>query len=1101
MGRVMGEVLGGIERGRFVRTIGTGLGIGQVQAALEGGLQIHYFDSISDDVAFAEVADPSTVRGVRLSPQTRCYWRTNGKWRIGRILEGDDRAYMVRFANQEDRLVPAKDLRVRWARPLNDPTDLLVAHGHESAYFHNCRQPWIKQIVQQRAACHGITSLLSSVVQFYPHQVRCVRRVLEDPLQRYLLADEVGLGKTIEAGIIIRQYLLDTPNAEVLVLTPKTLRKQWVNELTDKFLIDDFEQATLKIRSHDRWEEWDRPLDHPGMLVVDEAHHLCGDWSDPVSSARFRKLQMLASAADKLLLLSATPLLHHEASFLGMLHLLDPTLHALDDLDGFKEKVANRQAIGSLLYTLTPDTPPFLIQEKVDALRQLFPDDIALRDSLARLEYAASREINADLPASVLEVREHLSETYRLHRRLLRTRRSDEAVDVFPLRGRGQPTNEIFVDPAGESIFLLVDGLRDELVEGAPRLADSDETTDLAELVWAIAARTCSDREALGTFVNACLEPMSSSTEPNADLSPLEARLISQIQWTDRSKAMIERLAEAAKSDSLERPRIDAAIAFLRKTQARKCVVFVSYSSVAALLYQALSIEFGDEIVASQLNDTPAERLQTELDRFRYDRTCRVFVCDATAEEGLNLQFADTVLHFDLPWDVNRLEQRLGRFDRFGFSGPIRSVVLRTAGQSITTYEEAWLECLVSGFRVFDYSIASLQHPIEIVCSELEVSLLRDGPNAMVGSSDSIWGRLQHERQLIDEQDTLDAIDQGQEDQDLFDSVDNAENGWKAWSSAANNWISDGLGALRFSRLSADARPEVVTYRLSPPEEEPRQENMPLIPWDTIRDRFADLVDRPGCYQREAATRIPGVRLFRVGEPFISAIDDFTHWDDRGRAFMFWRTSAGWSEKATLLAFRFDYVIEPAPAPLHDFLDAQAEPLDIAALVRRADSFFAPFVTTIWLDVNGEPIETEATLDLLSQPYSPASGDVNLSGARAEAIRRFVSADAWERVCRTARERSESIIRDDAELARRVEVAVDTALRRRTKVTQQLRARSSDSASKLAPASVRELDVEGVLMDSVVAAVRSPLISLDTAGLVVLSSRSPQASGIPLPSE
>ena len=95
----------GLQRGQFVKASKTGLGIGQIHEASEGGLQIHYFGSISNEVALALTADPFSVTRVRLSPQTRCYWRAEGRWRIGRILEGDDHEYMVRFANQEDLLL------------------------------------------------------------------------------------------------------------------------------------------------------------------------------------------------------------------------------------------------------------------------------------------------------------------------------------------------------------------------------------------------------------------------------------------------------------------------------------------------------------------------------------------------------------------------------------------------------------------------------------------------------------------------------------------------------------------------------------------------------------------------------------------------------------------------------------------------------------------------------------------------------------------------------------------------------------------------------------------------------------------------------------
>ncbi|RST52631.1 SNF2-related protein [Variovorax sp. MHTC-1] len=75
-----------------------------------------------------------------------------------------------------------------------------------------------------------ITSLPSSGIELVSHQVSVVRRVLSDPVKRYLLADEVGMGRTIEAGFVIRQCLLDEPHARVVVLAPATLVEQWEGE-------------------------------------------------------------------------------------------------------------------------------------------------------------------------------------------------------------------------------------------------------------------------------------------------------------------------------------------------------------------------------------------------------------------------------------------------------------------------------------------------------------------------------------------------------------------------------------------------------------------------------------------------------------------------------------------------------------------------------------------------------------------------------------------------------------------------------------------------------------------------------------------------------
>ena len=129
-----------------------------------------------------------------------------------------------------------------------------------------------------RSAAQGFTSLISAGVDFVPHQIAAVRRVLTDPIQRYLLADEVGLGKTIEAGLIIRQHLIDNPDTEVLVSVPAYLCEQWRGELVNKLRLDQFGES-FECCAH---PDLARVSRSPDVLVIDEAHHLVGVESGPL---------------------------------------------------------------------------------------------------------------------------------------------------------------------------------------------------------------------------------------------------------------------------------------------------------------------------------------------------------------------------------------------------------------------------------------------------------------------------------------------------------------------------------------------------------------------------------------------------------------------------------------------------------------------------------------------------------------------------------------------------------------------------------------------------------------------------------------------------
>src|SRR4029453_2525893 len=103
----------------------------------------------------------------------------------------------------------------------------------------------------------------------------------------------------------------------------------------------------------------------PSLLVIDEAHHLAVRGTDHDS---YKAVARLAHNVPRLLLLSATPLLHNEAAFLAMLHLLDRGAYDVNHLDGFRARVAARDELATIFYTLDADQPGFLLREKLTAL-------------------------------------------------------------------------------------------------------------------------------------------------------------------------------------------------------------------------------------------------------------------------------------------------------------------------------------------------------------------------------------------------------------------------------------------------------------------------------------------------------------------------------------------------------------------------------------------------------------------------------------------------------------------------------------------------------------------------------------------------------------
>src|SRR5262245_49648526 len=214
-------------------------GLGKVVSVSESLATVEYFHSPIDEPTIITLP-LSVLCEANVPPQTRAYWFDESlkAWRVGRIIDGEGHLIAIRFPNNDERVLPAIDLHIRWDKPIEDPAPFLAQFVVETPLFADARRAYARALTTQRGACLGMSALLSSGIALQAHQIEAVRRGLRNPVQRYLLADEVGLGKTIEAGILIRQYVLDEPDRyRVVVVVPPSLVAQWTDELRRRFYL------------------------------------------------------------------------------------------------------------------------------------------------------------------------------------------------------------------------------------------------------------------------------------------------------------------------------------------------------------------------------------------------------------------------------------------------------------------------------------------------------------------------------------------------------------------------------------------------------------------------------------------------------------------------------------------------------------------------------------------------------------------------------------------------------------------------------------------------------------------------------------------------
>jgi ATP-dependent helicase HepA len=1066
-----------IRRG-FVQ-VGDGTdGVGKLVDVHAGLAAVEYFESPAGPKVRRVDVPVSSVRQIELAQQTRVFWfdlvrqgwvagRVDGGLVDGKAIGANEDHYSVAFPNGQNSLVPISQLYVRWSHPIQDPTDYLASRITDTPFFFDGRSQIVRHIAAQRSAFGGLTGLASAAVELLEHQVAIVRQVLSDPVGRYLLADEVGLGKTIEAGILIRQHVIDhAPEARVLVVTPVHLVSQWEEALADKFFLRPSPQVQVVPESL-----FDRELrpSHLTMLVVDEAHRIAGGAfsDDAAQRIRYDRLRSLASGVPRLLLLSGTPVLHQEDQFLAMLHLLDPNAYLLSDRDSFRRRVAERQAVAEAMIDLADDASMLFAVEAIDKLEAAFTGD----DRLAELCSTAKTHISADFRDAerinaLRALRIHVGETYRLHRRLLRTRRSDRRVEVHLPQRKGMIT----IEHADESRLEAFDFL------GAWRLRLAHEELERG-----------SNQKIFESFVVAAL------SHPRVLVRQMELRLYAQRIVESSPKWAFENEEEFLKQ---RRDLIAAHFArddrahrladwFRSGNDIRKAIVFVDDSEVAEIVWNTLRQRLSPALVIRFAGDSESLR------KFENNKGLSVLVCDSSVELGVNLQRCGAiVVHYDLPLDPARVEQRIGRVDRIEARAQVRNVVLF----SRQPFEREWLTCLDEAVRIFNRSTAPLQYVLAEATRRVRSRLLQDGTAGIeeetVRLADPKTG-LDFELRQIEAQEAVDAIEvYTVEDEGFFarmleqdDAI--ARNGEKS----LNSWVVD---RLQFGR-------EVVRNNVVRYVHDSRRPT--LVPLSKTLMKFGQSVDANGL--KSGAARIPFkpitfersvaeeevVEVLRVGHPFLDALESEVRCDDRGAAFALWRYIPRFVSTPRIF-LRFDFLIE-ANLELVWRLDeslvgSQRE------LRRLADESFPVAYKTIWLTSDLEEVKNSNLIELIARPYSRhprpnGSMDVNIRLERWDRAATLASLSDWEGLCTRSRKAAEEIL-----LVERSFQESRVKWARRTRDRALAKANIFASRIALLSGSAKTADektarAEAAVYEALAQGIEQPHIRVDSAGLVILA--------------
>jgi SNF2 family DNA or RNA helicase len=513
----------------------------------------------------------------------------------------------------------------------------------------------------------------TSNIEPYPHQIDAVyNRFLEQKPLRFLLADDPGAGKTIMSGLLIRELMMRGDVARCLIVAPGSLVEQWQDELWEKFGLEfelmsrhaveasrtgnPFLEKNLLVARVDQLSraedllaklqltDWD-------LVIVDEAHKMSAHQygNEMRKTKRFVLGEVLRERARHLLLLTATPHNGKNEDFLAFMTLIDP--------ERFTGRLRNDEM---------PDVS--------DVMRRLVKENLRTFEGKRLFPQRFAHSLNFELSEPEAELYEAVTDYVRtgMNRAARMQEEGDKRRGIivgFALAGLQR---RLASSPA--AIYHSLRRRREKLEKQAAelrRLAAGGSPVPVVDLPRGIKIGDLEDFD-FDDYDDEELEQLEDlvidAATAAATAEELETEVLELNELVD--------LAEAVRANGIDTKWIQLRD-LLRSDQFRsaessgKLIIFSEHKDTLSYVAERVAAELGrPEAVVTIHGGIKRHDRKDIQDRFRVDPTVQVLVATDAAGEGVNLQVANMMVNYDLPWNPNRIEQRFGRIHRIGQKRP-----------------------------------------------------------------------------------------------------------------------------------------------------------------------------------------------------------------------------------------------------------------------------------------------------------------------------------------------------------------------------------------------------------------------------------------------
>lgn len=664
---------------------------------------------------------------------------------ISRRLEKKEDAFYEYFIMLDTGKIQSfmeNDLEIEYSAADYQPIKQMLRYEFQNPTWYANRLQVSNNMHMIYNMVYGFKELVGCRTFLMAHQISTIVRVFEARPIRCMLADEVGLGKTIEACSIIKILSSEKKNLRILYIVPGTLAWQWQNELRYKFKIAAVQNAGMSAYTNHvivPLEELDEYCEVYGydwdLLLVDEAHRLLRQ------SEKYNLVLQLSKTIKNVLFLSATPIQDRKEEYLRLLSLLQPEQYCRMELSAFslilsKQKKIQRRVNSIISHMNQYEDYKEDSRDKLEELAEELGDD-NLRHIVEGIELAAE-----DSGKVVMEqALSYVSENYRIERNVVRNRREfvseilgERVLKEHPYRMKSMDDNY----SERNAYYSLLEYISSAIEKGRM------DTEDICRLLQGM----FSSPWALSNVVEN-LGVKDNDLKALIDLWEVQAEEeIAQVDFfLDEEPDKIKgRLLYAV--DFIEQ---EVSVA---NDNNGKIVVFSEFSETLWKFGEILDRR-GIPCVCFTANML-REELEDSVYEFQNNEKCRVILCDATGGEGRNFQNADWVLHLDLPWTANAIEQRIGRLDRLGRDRnhlQVHSVVF----YSIETIEAQLFEIWNRGLDLFKKSLSGLEIITGELNEKIEEALLDNIYNGLENAIEDIVEMAEDTRDVVEEEQLYDS--------------------------------------------------------------------------------------------------------------------------------------------------------------------------------------------------------------------------------------------------------------------------------------------------------------------------------------------------------